>query len=145
MSRDPYTRLYLWLVSHRPLVFVATILFAIICVLISSRLDLEEDILGLLPQNDQIVDDYKYTLRKFRQIDRVYIDVGINEPNSDVLGQAADELYSRLSTNSSFVRLMYRFEVGGQRKVLDFLTGALPNLFTDPDATALTNKLDPAK
>jgi predicted exporter/1-acyl-sn-glycerol-3-phosphate acyltransferase/ubiquinone/menaquinone biosynthesis C-methylase UbiE len=145
MTRDPYTRLYLWLASHRPLVFIATIAISIICVLISSRLDLEEDILGLLPERDRIVDDYKYTLRKFRQIDRVYIDVGINTSESETLGQAADELYSRLSTNSSFTRIMYRFEVGGQRKVLDFLTGALPNLFTDADANALTNKLDPAK
>src|SRR4029077_13674647 len=116
MTREPYTRLYLWLASHRPLVFIATIVISIICVFISTRLDLEEDILGLLPERDRIVDDYKYTLRKFKQIDRVYIDVGINEPNSDVLGQAADEFYSRISTNSSFVRFMYRFEVGGQRK-----------------------------
>jgi len=145
MTRDPYTRLYLWLVSHRPLVLVSTILVSIVCVLISSRLDLEEDILALLPQHDQIVDDYKYTLRKFRQIDRVYIDVGIKESNSETLGQAADELYSRLATNSTFTRVMYRFEMSGQRKVLDFLTGALPNLFTDADADALTNKLAPAK
>src|SRR5580765_2896745 len=145
MTRDPYTRLYLWLVSHRPLVFIGTILLTIICILISSRLDLEEDILGLLPERDKIVDDYKYTLRKFKQIDRVYIDIGINESNSEVLGQAADEFYSRISTNSSFTRLMYRFDAGGQRKVLDFLTGALPNLFSEADAAALTNKLAPAK
>jgi predicted exporter len=145
MTRDPYTRLYLWLVSHRPLVIVATILVAIVCVLISSRLDLEEDILGLLPQNDQIVDDYKYTLRKFRQIDRVYFDVGIKESNPEVLGEAADELYACISTNSTFTRVMYRLEVSGQRKVLDFLTGALPNLFSEADAIALTNKLDAAK
>src|SRR5215813_5042874 len=128
MSRDPYTRLYLWLVSHRPLVFTVTILLTLVCILISSRLNLEEDILGLLPERDKIVDDYKYTLRKFRQIDRVYIDVRINEPNGDILGQAADEFYSRISTNSSFTRIMYRFEIDGQRKVIDFLKGALPNL-----------------
>jgi predicted exporter/1-acyl-sn-glycerol-3-phosphate acyltransferase/ubiquinone/menaquinone biosynthesis C-methylase UbiE len=145
MNRDPYTRLYLWLVSHRPLVIVATILVSIICVLISSRLNLEEDILGLLPQNDQVVDDYKYTLRKFRQIDRVYVDVGIKESNPDVLGQAADEFYSRIATNSTFTRVMYRLEAGDMLKVMDFVTGALPNLFTEADAAALTNKLNPAK
>ena len=145
MRREPYTRLYLWLVSHRPLVLVSTIIVSIICVLISSRLDLEEDILGLLPQNDQIVDDYKYTLRKFKQIDRAYFDVGINSSDTDELGLAADEFYGRLATNSTFVRVMYRIDMSGQRKVLDFLTGALPNLFTDSDAQALTSKLDPAE
>src|ERR1043165_2886926 len=145
MTRDPYTKLYLWLISHRPLVLIATILIAIICVLISSRLDLEKDILALLPQHDQTVDDYKYTLRKFRQIDRVYFDVGFKEANSDSLGQAADELYSHLSRNSTFTRVMYRLDMSGQRKVLDFLTGALPNLFTDEDVAALTNKLESSK
>jgi 1-acyl-sn-glycerol-3-phosphate acyltransferase len=145
MTRDPYTRLYLWLVSHRPLVIVSTIVLAIICVLISSRLDLEEDILALLPQRDQIVDDYKYTLRKFKQIDRAYFDVGINSSDTDKLGLAADEFYARLATNSTFVRVMYRLDMSGQRKVLDFVTGALPNLFTDTDSQALTNKLDPAR
>jgi predicted exporter/1-acyl-sn-glycerol-3-phosphate acyltransferase/SAM-dependent methyltransferase len=145
MTRDPYTRLYLWLVTHRSLVLVSTILISILCVLISSRLDLEEDILALLPQRDQIVDDYKYTLRKFKQIDRVYFDVGINSSDTDKLGLAADEFYERLATNSTFVRVMYRLDMSGQRKVLDFLTGALPNLFTDTDAQALTNKLDPAE
>lgn len=145
MTREPYTRLYLWLVSHRPLVLISTILISILCVLISSRLDLEEDILGLLPQNDQIVDDYKYTLRKFKQIDRVYFDVGINSSNTDTLGLAADQFYARLATNSTFVRVMYRIDMSGQRRVLDFLTGALPNLFTDADAQALTNKLNPAE
>lgn len=145
MTREPYTRLYLWLASHRPLVLVSTVLISILCVLISSRLDLEEDILGLLPQNDQIVDDYKYTLRKFKQIDRVYFDVGINSSDPDKLGLAADEFYGRLATNSTFVRVMYRLDMSGQRRVLDFLTGALPNLFTDADAQALTNKLSPDK
>ena len=40
---------------------------------------------------------------------------------------------------------MYRIEMGGSAKVIDFLTGALPNLFTEADARALEKKLDPAE
>jgi len=39
---------------------------------------------------------------------------------------------------------MYRIEVNGQQKVIGYLTGALPNLFTDADATRLARKLEPA-
>src|SRR5437016_5352392 len=128
----------------RRLVLIATLAIAALSILLSSRIDLEEDILAILPQRDRIVDEYKYTLRKFRQIDRVYIDVGIKTDDPDTLGRAADELYAGLAANPSFVRIMYHFEISGQRKVVDFLTGALPNLFTETDAQALAPKLEPA-
>jgi hypothetical protein len=98
----------------------------------------------MLPNHDPLVDEYRYVLRKFRQIDRVYLDVGVNTDDPDKLAAAADEVFSALSTNAAYVRIMYRFEVGGQQKVIDYLTGALPNLFTDADAQTLALKLEPA-
>ena len=144
MKHDLYTRFHLWMVAHRRLVLTLTLLITIAGVAISSRIDLEEDILATLPQNDQRVDDYRYALRKFRQIDRVFIDVGINTNDPDTLALAADEIYSALSTNKVYDRVMYRFEMGGQQKIIGFLTGALPNLFTDADAQQLAPKLEPA-
>ncbi|MBK7997955.1 MAG: MMPL family transporter [Verrucomicrobia bacterium] len=144
MTPDLYTRFYLWMVSHRRLVLIVTFLATVAGIGISSRIELEEDILDILPHNDQRVDEYRYALRKFRQIDRLYIDVGINRADADTLALAADEFYSALSTNKSFDRVMYRFEMGGQQKVVNYLTGALPNLFTEADARALEPKLEPA-
>ena len=143
MKSDLYSPLYLWLVAHRRAVLVVVLLIAAICVAISSRIEMEEDILGILPQHDRIVDDYKYTIRKFHQIDRVYIDVGINRDDSDALGRASDELYSILSTNTAFASITYHIELGSQRSIVNFLTGALPNLFTETDAQALNEKLKP--
>src|SRR5262245_37726840 len=57
---DGYTRLYLWLVAHRRPVLAVTFLIAAASMVISSRIDLDEDILAILPQRDRIVDDYKY-------------------------------------------------------------------------------------
>src|SRR5215813_7207467 len=131
MSSGPYTRLHLWLDAHRRAVLFATLALSAVCILISSRIDLEEDILATLPLRDQRVDEYGYTLRKFRQIDRVYIDVGIDRIDPDSLDQAADALYSRLQSDPDFARIMYRFELTGQNKIVRLLTGALPNLFTD--------------
>src|SRR5271155_3233203 len=142
MKFDLYTRLYLWLVTHPRAVVLVAVLVAAVCVAISSRIDLEEDILGILPQRDQIVDDYKYTIRKFHQIDRVYIDVGINHADSEALGRAADKLYASLSTNTAFTHITYHIEFGSQRTIINFLTGALPNLFTEADALALKKKLE---
>lgn len=145
MKPDLYTRLYLWLMAHRRLVLAATLLVTGVCLVISSRIDLEEDILAILPQRDPLVDEFRYAMRKFRQIDRVYLDVGINADDPDKLAAASDEMYSALSTNPAYLRIMYRFEVGGQQKVIEYLTGALPNLFTDADARLLAPKLEPAE
>ena len=143
MKTDLYTRLYLWLATHRRPVLATTLLVTVISIVISSRIDLDEDILAVLPQGDQIVDEYKYALRKFRQIDRVYFDIGINTADPDTLALAADEVYAGLKTNPAFTRIMYRFEMTGQQKVVGFLTGALPNLFTEADAQVLAPKLEP--
>jgi 1-acyl-sn-glycerol-3-phosphate acyltransferase len=142
MKLDLYTRLHLWLVAHRRPVLCVTLLIAAIAIIISTRVNLEEDILATLPQYDKIVDEYRYTIRKFRQIDRVYIDVGVNANDPDKLSAAADEVFAQLSANTNYARIVYRFEVTGQQKVIQFLTGALPNLFTEADARALAPKLE---
>jgi uncharacterized protein len=144
MKLDFYTHLYLWMASHRRLVLGMTLLITVVSLVISSRIDLEEDVLAILPQHDQIVDNYQYAIRKFRQIDRVYFDVGISHADPDKLEQAADELYAGLATNKAYARIVYRIEIQGQDKVVKFLTGALPNLFTEADAPALAPKLEPA-
>jgi 1-acyl-sn-glycerol-3-phosphate acyltransferase len=142
MKSDPYPRLYFRLVAHRRIVLCATLLLAIVAIVISTRVNLEEDILATLPQHDKLVDEYRYTLRKFRQIDRVYIDVGVNENDPDKLAAASDEVFAQLSAGTNYARIVYRFEITGQQKVIQFLTGALPNLFTEADAQALASKLE---
>ena len=142
MKSQPYTRLYLWLVAHRRMMLAAALLIAAVCIAISSRIDLEEDVLAILPQHDQTVSDYQYSIRKFRQIDHVYFDVS-SDTDLEKLAPAADELYSRLATNAVFTRIMYRFEIHGQDKVVNFLTGALPNLFAESDVKVLETQLQP--
>ncbi|MBP9902065.1 MAG: 1-acyl-sn-glycerol-3-phosphate acyltransferase, partial [Verrucomicrobia bacterium] len=144
MKPGLYTRLYVWLVAHRPVVLGLMLVLGALSVVISSRMDLEEDLLATLPQHDKLVDEYRYALRKFHQIDRVYLDVGINADDPDRLAHAADEVYALLSTNPVYERITYRIEVGGQKQSIDFLTGALPNLFTAADAQALIPMLEPA-
>jgi len=144
MKNGLYARLYLWLIAHRPAVLAGTLLLAAAGVFFSLRIELEEDLLATLPQKDALVDEYRYAVRKFRQIDRVYLDVGLNADDPDKLTAAADYVYAALETNSAYGRITYRVESGGQQKVINYLTGALPNLFTDADAAALAPKLDPA-
>ena len=64
MKLDFYTRIYLWLVPHRKSVLAFTLLITVIGIVITSRIDLEEDLLATLPQNDQLVDEYRYALKK---------------------------------------------------------------------------------
>ncbi|MEI6083903.1 MAG: MMPL family transporter [Verrucomicrobiota bacterium] len=144
MKPDLYTRFYLWLVAQRRWVLGITLVIAAVSFVISLRIDMDEDLLAMLPERDPLVDDYRYALRKFRQIDRVYLDVGVNADDPGKLAAAADEVFASLTTNAAYARILYRFEVGGQQKVIQYLTGALPNLFTEEDAGALAAKLEPA-
>ena len=66
----------------------------------------------MLPRNDRQVDEYRYALGKFRQIDRVYLDIGINTDDPETLGRAADEVFARFSTNQNFERVTYQIESG---------------------------------
>ena len=104
-----------------------------------------EDVLDMLPRNDPQIDEYRYVLRKFRQIDRAYLDVGIDRDNPETLARAADELFARFSTNQDFQRITYQVDVSGAGRVVDLLTGSLPNLFTEADAAELEKKLAPAE
>jgi 1-acyl-sn-glycerol-3-phosphate acyltransferase len=143
MRGELYLRLHLWLVERRRAVLVATVLLSGACILISSRMDLDQDILATLPQRDQMVDEYRYTLHKFRQVDRVYLDVGSSTEDLDRITEAADDVYAGLVRFPAIGRVMYRFEMTDQRKVLDLLTGALPNLFSPRDPPALAKKIEP--
>jgi 1-acyl-sn-glycerol-3-phosphate acyltransferase len=145
MKPDFYTRMYLWLVAHRGRVLLVTVLIVAACVVVSSRINLQEDILDMLPRNDRQVDEYRYALGKFRQIDRVYLDIGIKTDDPVRLAQAADAVFAQFSTNQDFGRITYQIEAGGMGKVIEFLTGALPNLFSDADAGALETKLAPGE
>jgi 1-acyl-sn-glycerol-3-phosphate acyltransferase len=145
MTSAFYARLHLWLRKRRRGVLVVMLLLVATSLMINARIRLQEDILDTLPRNDQRVEDYKYALRKFRQIDRVYLDVGITNDDPEMLVRAADEVFATLSTNAAFDKIMYRFEPAGQGKVANFLTSALPNLFSDVDAVALEEKLSAAE
>ncbi|HEU5395920.1 MAG TPA: MMPL family transporter, partial [Verrucomicrobiae bacterium] len=142
MKSDLYPRLHSWLAAHRRAVFVAAALILAFCAWITSHITLEEDVLAILPQRDRIVDDFKYTLRKFRQIDRVYIDVGITNADAAALGRAADDFYDALATNQSFGRITYKIELGSQHQITGFLTGSLPNLFLASDEKSLAARLN---
>lgn len=144
MTDRLYARLYFWLIAHRRGVLVTAALLLVGALVISSRVQLQEDILDLLPGNDAQVQDYRYALRKFRQIDRLYVDVGILQGDPGALGAAADAVYAGLVTNRNFTRITYQINAAGLGRVVEFLTTAFPNLFTEADAAALTGKLTPA-
>lgn len=145
MKPDLYTRFYLWLVAHRRWVLAVTALVMGLAAWVSSRIDLQEDILDMLPRNDVRVDEYRYAIRKFRQIDRAYLDIGINRDDPDSLGHAADAVFARFSTNENFQRITYQIDGGGPGRSLELLTHSLPNLFTEADARELEKKLQPAE
>src|SRR5215510_12387467 len=110
MKRDAYTRTYLWLVAHRRLVLLVLLVITAACVVFSTRINLEQDALAVLPKHDTRVNEFRYAARKFRQIDRVFLDVGIDRDDPDQLVHAADEIYAALSKTTNFARILYRID-----------------------------------
>jgi predicted exporter len=145
MIRNLFTPLHLWLYARRRGVLVFTALLAIVSVVISSRIDLEEDILAMLPQRDRVVDEFQYALKKFRQIDRLFFDVSVAIDDPVTLAKAADDLFAALQKQAAFTRILYRVEATGQHKLMDYVTGSLPVLFTQADQEVLADKLEPDK
>ena len=138
MIHNFYTPVHLWLYARRRGVLVVVALLAVASLVVSLRMDVEEDILAMLPQRDRVVDEFQYALKKFRQIDRVYLDVAGENPAA-----AADELNAALAGLPSLDRVLYRVESTDQHKLMEYVTGALPVLFTEADEKALAEKLQP--
>jgi len=67
--------------------------------------------------------------------------VGVNADEPEKLAAAVG---CRSSADSKLIPPSFtpsdRIEAGGQQKIVGFLTGALPNLFTEADARALAAK-----
>ena len=145
MIHNFYTPLHLWLYARRRGVLVIVALLVVASVIVTARMEMEEDILAMLPQRDRVVDEFMYAVKKFRQVDRLYIDVGIATDNPDALAAAADELYTALAGHTALGRVLYRVESTDQHKLMKYVTGALPVLFTTADEAALAEKLQPAK
>lgn len=87
----------------------------------------------MLPQNDITVRDYFQAFKKLRHIDGLIVDVGISQPNEEILFSAADKTYEALKKIPELTDINYRFELGNYPASLRLLQASLPNLLETPE------------
>ena len=70
-----FVKLHLFLARHRGSVLLLAGLFAVVAVLLSRRLKLNEDFTDMLPMSDPAIAEQVGALKHIRQADRLYVDV----------------------------------------------------------------------
>jgi len=130
---EMFLALHLFLARHRLFVSVS---LAVVCAgasLLSLNLEMDEDIMRMLPQQDRTVREYFRAFKKLRHVDGLIVDVGISEDNKEVLFRAADRMFEELQQMPELTDLSYRFELGDYPGSLRLLQSKLPNLLSTPE------------
>ena len=80
----------------------------LICGLFYYRLrtfSIDTDVIGYLPQNDQVLSDARYVIRHLPYQDRVFIDVSCDKQNKDTLVKGANFIEDKLQKSGLFKKV----------------------------------------
>jgi uncharacterized protein len=140
---ERFMALHRFLARHRLMMFVFVAALSVCGGILSTRLEMDEDIMRMLPQRDEAIGRYLHAFRKLRQIDSLVVDVSIAEPNDAVLFAAADRVFEQLQGRPDLADLSYRFELRDYPGSLRLLHENLPNLMDAPeDYAALSQSIE---
>ena len=131
---DYFIRLHLFLSRYRLSVCVVAIAACTAAGLLAASLQMDEDIMRMLPQSDPVVRSHFHAFKKLRQTDRLIVDIGISEANDAILFEAADRMFAALQRNPELQELTYRFELRDFPGSLRLLHNHLPSLLGSPEA-----------
>ena len=123
-----FTVFHLFLARHRVSVFILLVAVCVAAGLLSASLEMDEDIMRMLPQKDPTVRSYFEAFKKLRHVDGLIIDVGIAEDNQEVLFRAADRMFDVIQKNNEIADISYQFDPGDYRGSVSLLQSKLPNL-----------------
>jgi predicted exporter len=141
---EPFITLHLFLARHRLPLFISVAVLSVAAGLLSTRLEMDEDIMRMLPQRNEAIGRYLHAFRQLRQIDTLVIDVGIAKPNNPILFAAADKVFERLQAQPEMTNISYRLELHDFPGTLRLLHATLPNLLgTEDDYAELAQATEP--
>ena len=126
-------RFLLFLARHRMAVLLAAVALAAVALFQSSRVELNDDYLVMLPSADPVVADFVAYNAAFKQLDRMVFDVSMRTEDRAALVDAADMLYEGLVDTGQFDRITYRLTQASQTDVVDLLLSAMPALMDEED------------
>jgi len=132
------------LIRHRWLVVGLTLVIWILAIFSASSLNLDEDILKLLPDDDPQISSYRELMHQFNPMNSIIISVGADSAigsSEEELINAADSFFVRLDESQYFSDLIYRWDFRDLQNGLEILNNYRSVLFTVEDSTELQKKL----
>ncbi|MCF8068335.1 MAG: MMPL family transporter [Desulfobacterales bacterium] len=111
----------------------------------ASSLKLEEDIMDLLPLEEESVRSYSEVLKNFQKSNHLVFMVQMTgaDTNEATLINSVDELANQLRNSSWVERVFARWDAGDMMDALNVLRTFRADLFTAEDEALLTNLLTP--
>jgi uncharacterized protein len=144
--RRAYEKLFVFLAGRRRLLFLGLGGLLLLCVVRILPLSMDEDITALLPSGDPVIDDYRMVIYRFRSLDRILFDIGLEDRvagQPEKLTAVADELYARFLASGSFARIAYSISPEDRLRMMEFFGQNKKMLFSDADAEALEARFAP--
>jgi predicted exporter/SAM-dependent methyltransferase len=138
---DLFVRLHLFLARQRLGVLALVGLFAAGALLLSRRLQLNEDFTQMLPLSEPAIAEQVQALKRLRQADRLFVDVQTAALDPGRLGQAADAMHAALAARPDLRDLRYNVEETDFGQMLDQWRAQLPRLLTANELRQLEGRL----
>ena len=134
-----------FLFDNRPIALGLCLLLCAVMVSAAFSLKLKEDIMDLLPAEDEAVSGYTDVLRAFQKSDRLVFMVQLksDQPHEEALITAADELAVKLQNSNLIKQVYYKWDAWEVNEALSVLRTFRADLFQLEDARKLDAFLAP--
>jgi predicted exporter/2-polyprenyl-3-methyl-5-hydroxy-6-metoxy-1,4-benzoquinol methylase len=123
-----------------PLVFIVTLVVALLFIWESGHLKIETDILESMPHDDPVLADARQIIRHLPIQDRIFLDLEQNSEDRDRLVKAASIVTGKLSQSGYFVKVGIGDDAQNFPELIAYVTEKLPVLFSADD---LKKKIQP--
>ena len=131
------------LARNRRLLLAALAIAGALAFAVSMNLRMEDDFSIMLPRGDPVVDALRETLVRFRQANRLFVDIGVESGDPAIAAGAADDFERAIEGLPGLDRPAAAGGAGMQESYL-FLLDSLPAAFGVEEERELESALDPA-
>jgi predicted exporter len=130
--------------KHRWIVLTIVVIIWLLAIYSASGLKLDENIMNLLPDNDERISAYREIYDKFNPMNAVFIDLALTDNRNDLnlLITSADSIYNELDKLQYFNKIIYRWQMQDLQKALNILNEYRSVLFTKQDSIEIEGKLN---
>ncbi|MCF6248072.1 MAG: hypothetical protein L3J69_12025, partial [Desulfobacula sp.] len=123
------------------IVYWATGLFFLVCVLSTLNMSIDEKITSMLPDSDPMVQDFKFIINQLPATEIFYIDIHNLTDDKKIFGQAADDFYAQINQSDFFSEIVYKFSYDGFLNLLALVRKNRSSLLNQIDLAKFESRL----